>query len=169
MATRNEKGLLHRLLVIAMSTSMGCCIFMVAITVLDVFSRHALAKPIPGVIELNEVLLVCVVYLGLGLSQKDGAQIRAELFISHLAPSIRKIFDVFSAIVAFAFWAAVLVQSATKAWSSFVIGEYREGLLKFPVWPARWALAIGTFLICLQLLSDMKRSFVVRGDVKANK
>lgn len=147
--------ILDRLLMTAMILSMASCLFMVAITVLDVLARHLIGRPVPGVIEFNEVLMVCVVFLGLGLSQKDKAQIRAELFISRLSSKARRGFDVFALILGWCFWTLLSVQAVSRGWESFVMGEYREGLLKFPMWPARWALALGMILMSIQLIRDI--------------
>lgn len=147
--------ILDRLLMTAMILSMSSCLFMVAITVLDVFARHMIGRPVPGVTEFNEVLMVCVVFLGLGLSQKDKAQIRAELFISRMSPKWRKALDLFSLVMGWGFWTLLAVLAVSRGWGSFVMGEYREGLLKFPIWPARWALAIGMILMSIQLIRDI--------------
>jgi hypothetical protein len=48
----------------------------------------------------------------------------------------------------------LLTQAVPRAWGSYLTGEYREGLIKFPIWPARWALAIGILILCLQLARD---------------
>lgn len=155
-----EKRGLNRLLQIAMMIAMASCFFMVIITILDVLSRHLLKQPIPGVIELNEVLMVAVVFLGLGFAQKEGAHIRAELFISRLSQKWRKRFESFALVLGLVFWTLLLIQSTSKAWESFLTKEYREGLIKFPIWPARWALAIGIGLLCLQLIKDIYLSWV---------
>jgi len=148
----------------AMMISMGSCFFMIVITVLDVFSRHILGQAIAGVFELNEVLMVCIVFLGLGFAQKERSHIRAELFVSRLSPKWHHGFELFSFSLGFLFWTTLFIQSAAKAWDSFLIGEYKEGLIKFPLWPARWALAFGLFLLCLQLLKDIHTSlFSERG------
>jgi len=146
---------LDRFLLSGMVLSMGSCLLMVALTVMDVFGRYVLGKPLPGVIEFNEVLMVCVVFLGLGLSQKEKAQIRAELLISRLSSKWKKKFDLLALFISAIFWLVLLIPSLSKAWSSFVIGEYREGLIKFPIWPARWALVLGILLIWLQLIKDI--------------
>lgn len=150
---------LSRILLIAMIISMASCFFMVAFTIMDVFGRHFLKQPIPGVIEFNEVMMIFVVYLGLGLAQREKAHIRAELFVSRLSLKWRGRFEGFSLFLATAFWTILFTQTATKAWNSYLIGEYREGLIKFPIWPARWALAVGVLLMSLQLFRDIYASW----------
>ena len=149
---------LERLIHLGLFISMANCFLMVIITILDVLSRHLLHRPIPGVIELNEVLMVGIVFLGLGMAQKEKSHIRAELFVSRLSPKLRRLFDILALVFSTCFWVVLLSQALPRAWESYLTGEYREGLIKFPVWPARWALAIGLLIICLQLIRDFYRT-----------
>ena len=149
---------LERLIHFGMLISMANCFIMVIITILDVLSRHLLHRPVPGVIELNEVLMVGIVFLGLGMAQKEKAHIRAELFVSRLPPKLRRLFDLLALIFSACFWVMLLTQAVPRAWGSYLTGEYREGLIKFPIWPARWALAIGILILCLQLVRDFYRT-----------
>lgn len=157
-----KKWNLNYILQMAMVIAMASCFFMVIITILDVISRHLLKRPIAGVIELNEVLMVSVVFLGLGFAQKERAHIRAELFISRLSKRQRKHFEFFALMISLLFWTILLVQSLSKAWDSFLTKEYREGLVKFPIWPARWALAVGIGLLCLQLVREIYQFFIMK-------
>ena len=145
---------------ICLIVSMANCFLMVVVTIVDVLCRHLLKQPVPGVIELNEVLMIGIVFLGLGVAQKEDSHIRAELFVSRLGPERRRYFDLISLIFSVGFWTIILVQAVPKAWESFLTGEYREGLIKFPIWPARWMLAAGVLVICLQLVSDIYNSLV---------
>jgi TRAP-type transport system small permease protein len=150
------------LLYFGLFLSMANCFSMVIITMLDVFSRHLLNRAIPGVIELNEVLMVGIVFLGLGMAQKEKSHIRAELLVSRLSKGRRKLSDLLATICSLGFWGILLFQSAPRAWDAFLTGEYREGLIKFPLWPARGALALGLFILCLQLLVDLYRETTSR-------
>lgn len=150
---------INGLLNLGLFLSMVNCFFMVIITILDVVSRHLLHRAIPGVIELNEVLMVGIVFLGLAMAQKEKTHIRAELLVSRLSAKWQKGLDIFAIVLSLAFWGILLASSAPRAWQSFVIGEYREGLIKFPIWPARGALCFGLLIMCLQLLYDLGMSF----------
>jgi TRAP-type C4-dicarboxylate transport system permease small subunit len=152
-----KTNILERLIHYGMIFSMVNCFLMVIITIVDITSRHVLNMPVPGVIELSEVLMVGIVFMGLAMAQKERTHIRAEIFICRFSLAWKKRADFFADLFSTAFWTVLLVQTAPKAWHAFVNGEYREGLIKFPVWPARWAIVIGLFLICLQLASDLFR------------
>jgi TRAP-type C4-dicarboxylate transport system permease small subunit len=113
--------------------------------------------------------MVLVVFLGLGLAQQERAHIRAELFISKTSKPVRRYFDLFAHLLGFLFWTAIAVTSFYKAYDSSVTGEYKEGLIKFPVWPVRWALAFGVLLLCLQLLIDIWATFQSKEAIEGGK
>ena len=151
------KGLaiLNKITHYAMILSMANCFFMVIITILDIASRHLLRQPVPGVIELNEVLMVGIVFFGLGMAQREKSHIRAELFTSKMSDMWQNRMDLLALGLSMCFWVILLAQALPKAVDSFMTGEYREGLIKFPIWPARIALAAGILIMCLQLLADI--------------
>jgi TRAP-type C4-dicarboxylate transport system permease small subunit len=160
---------LSRILRLAMIVSMASCFFMIVITMADVFSRHVFGKAIAGVFELSEVLMVVLVFLGLGFAQEEKSHIRAELLLSHLSARARRGFDLFAQVLSFLFWGVLLTQCTLKAIESFTTGEYKEGLMKFPMWPARWAIAAGLLLICLQLLKEICSALMSKENSAAEK
>ena len=143
----------------AMIASMMACFSMVFVTVIDITSRQFFQYAIPGVFELSETLMVMVVFLGLGLAQQERAHLRAELFISKTPRHIRRYFDLFAHVSGLFFWGAMAIMSFYKAWGSFIVGEYKEGLIKFPVWPVRWFLAFGLLLLFVQLVLDIQDTY----------
>ena len=139
-----------------MLMSMLACFLMIFVTVSDIFSRYVFKYSIPGVFELSETLMTLVVFLGLALAQQERAHLRAELFISRISRRFRSWFELFAHVLGLIFWGAITVMSFHNAWDSFLIGEYKEGLMKFPIWPVRWFLAFGVLLMCLQLVVDIQ-------------
>lgn len=149
---------MRSLLQVCLIVSMANCFLMVFVTIVDVLSRHLLKQPVPGVIELNEVLMIGIVFLGLGVAQQEQTHIRAELFVSRLSPKRKRILDIVGLFFSLGFWMIVLTQAVPRAWDSFMIGEYREGLIKFPLWPARLMLAVGVLVMCMQVVIDIRDS-----------
>ncbi len=46
------------------------------------------------------------------------------------------------------------VETAQAALHSFLVGEYRFGLLQMPIWPARLMIPLGLGVLFLELLVD---------------
>ena len=69
--------------------------------------------------------------------------------------------DVIADIAALIFFGFLLSEAITEGLISWRIGEAADGLLRFPLYPARWILIAGTVLLILQLglhlIQDLSR------------
>lgn len=74
--------------------AMGVLIFMMLLTVTDVFLRATLNKPIIGTTEITEQMMVAAVFLGLGWCAIQERHIKVDLFVSRYSKSTQKIIDI---------------------------------------------------------------------------
>lgn len=113
------------------------------LTLADVSGRYLRNRSVTGTIEVTEVGLVCVVFLGMMGAHINGRHIRTPLLTNRLpsrpAHIIRII--VMSLSVIFLLWATY--ETALIALDSISRGEYRYGIVKVPIWPARAMIPIG--------------------------
>jgi tripartite ATP-independent transporter DctM subunit len=56
-------------------------------------------------------------------------------------------------------------ESGKSAWEAWVTGDHDMGLIEYPYWPAKTIMAIGIVLLCLRLITDIKKYFV---DIKSD-
>jgi TRAP-type mannitol/chloroaromatic compound transport system permease small subunit len=63
--------------------------------------------------------------------------------------------DVFAGLCGIAFFGLLLWQAWMEAEYSLQIGEATDGLIRFPLYPARIVLAAGTGLLVLRLALDV--------------
>jgi TRAP-type C4-dicarboxylate transport system permease small subunit len=134
----------------------SCTIGAIALTIMasvlgcGIVSRYVFGKPIPGVYDIVQLLLVWVVFLSLSYTEKEKRHIRVE---------IRRIyFDVASAILGGVFCALMSWQSAQMAWSSILNREYWPGLLRVPIYPSKIALFVGITILAIRFFLDAKAS-----------
>ena len=71
---------------------------MCAPTVIDVASRLAFHRSVPGAIELVEFSLVTMVFAGFGYVQDRRAHIRVTLLTEHLNPAVGRLMDMVACI-----------------------------------------------------------------------
>lgn len=134
----------------------GATIFiMMFSTTTDTTLRFTLNFPIPGVFELNEVLLVVCVYLGLAWTQIERGHIRVVLILGRLSPKWAVTLDILCWIGCFIFLALLGFQSGKEALSSYQIREFRWGSVQMPIWWAKALVPIGCWMTCIQLLIDI--------------
>lgn len=135
-------------------TAIVFMILMMVSTVADVTGRWAFNSPINGSVELVRVLMVFAVFFTLGYAQLKKQHIRAELLVSRLSPAPKMLLDGFGLLLALGF-AGLVSYGATKvAINSTLQFEYASGLINFPIWPARVALAVGCIGLALQYLAE---------------
>jgi TRAP-type C4-dicarboxylate transport system permease small subunit len=132
-------------------------------TTFDVISRSLTNKSLRGVVEISDVLLVAIVFLGMAYAQQTKAHVKMEV-LSFL-PKNR--FNHFMRIIGLAvlcFVAVLLIYTTGQAFiSSYTSGEFRTGLLSIPLWPSKFFIVFGFtlffFIVLFELIDTIKNSF----------
>mgnify|MGYP001096123184 CR=1 FL=1 len=142
---------------------------MILSTSLDTSLRFLFNAPLPGVFELNEVLLVVVVFLGIAWTQGERGHTRVVVVMKRLDIRFAVKIDIICWILCFLFLAALGVQTAKEALRSFSINEFRWGSVQMPIWWAKALVPLGCWLTCTQLLVDIWRDFqILKGRLPLN-
>lgn len=127
------------------------------IVCIDVAGRAVFNAPLHSGTELSELLLVALVFLGLGAAQQQRQNFAVDVVVRHFPERVRRGFDLFSYVVCFGLVLTLAWPSTKQAIASFERGESGFGIVAFPVWPARTILAIGLWLLAVQFASDIYR------------
>jgi len=137
------------LLVVAATLAFLLCFLVCA----DVIGRVGFNRPVKGTPEMVSFTIVIVCFLQASYAIRSGGMIRVEAVIEHLPPWAQRACEVFGALAGFAFFALVFwgsLDPLAHAWNS---NEFEgEGALRVPVWPARFIVALGTFLAAVNYL-----------------
>jgi len=140
----------------------GIALLLMAIVgALDVVGA-AVGRPLVGTHEITETLMVIAIFLALASAQQQNAHIRVELFTRQLGVSQQAAFTVFGLVCSAACFALIAYFGWSSTFRSIASGEFRQGQLGFPVWPARMALALGSTLMVAQCLSEIIAGLIKR-------
>jgi len=132
-------------------------VVMMLFTVLNVVMRGFFDSPIPGDVELTEVWMICVGFLGLAWCGIKGMHIKVDLVVSFLPKRIQSIFDSFGYLLG-------LGITILLAWRSFVDGiankemNFLSATLEFPIYPFYMIVGIGYSVLCCAILVLLVRS-----------
>ena len=121
----------------------------------DVVGTQFLGWPIPGVLEITESTMTLIVFGALAYAQIRRNHIRVELIYSHMSARVRAAMDAIADAAAIVFFGFLLWEAIGEGLKSWRIRETADGLLQFPLYPARWVLITGTVLLLLQLVLHM--------------
>lgn len=123
----------------------------------DVLGTQFFGQPLHGALELTESTMVLIVFGALAYAQIRDGHIRVELLYTRMSARVRVVMDVLAHLAALVFFGLLLWQAVLEAQFSWQIGEAADGLIRFPLYPARWILVAGTILMIAQLLLDVIR------------
>jgi len=143
---------------VGLAGAFATLLMMVSI-VIDVVGRYAFAHPIQGVVALNEILMVILLFLGLGASQGRGANVRVEILLTRLPSRIKGYLNIFAWFVGLVVFGSITYFGIIQAYSSTVTNEVKWGVVKFPIWPGRILLSFGVLILFIQLCVNIVEEF----------
>jgi TRAP-type transport system small permease protein len=126
------------------------------VTVVDVFGRYVLARPLPGSSEITEVMMALLIYAGLPVVSERNAHISVDLMRGTTSPAmarardlvVRLVCAIVLALVAWRLWAYAEQIRASKD-----VTEY----LRLPQAPFAFAMSAAAGLAALYELYRMFR------------
>ena len=121
--------------------------------VTDVVRRILTGRSIPGMVELVETFMALEVFLGLAHAEAEGVHVRMSLVTNLMTFRIRRLLKSFGMAVCVLGSAWFVWGSALRAIDSTAVREVKPGLLRFPVWPARWAIAFGFAVLVVEYVA----------------
>lgn len=149
--------LIHRLSQISANVATFALFLIMIMVTLDVAGRNFWNRSVPGIIESAEVILVIGAFLGLAYAQRTRSHVSTTFIIELMPRALARVVKTAGLAVLALYVAFAAAVSAGRAWSSFVAGEVRFGLIEIPQWPARAAIALGFSLLLLEVLRNLWR------------
>lgn len=144
------------LTVIASSVIAFICVSTLADTV-----GRGLRKPIYGLFELSELLLVAVVFFGLGAAQWTRSHIAVD-FVSRFLPRRAGLaLEVVTLVLAIVITTLLAYGSTVYALRSWAIREFAAGAAAFPLYWSKTIIPIGcaylSFVLAVQLAGTINQ------------
>lgn len=130
------------------------------VVVCDVVGRGLFNLPLHMSTEISELLMVILVFLGLAAAQGNRQNFAIDIATRHLPESLQHLVEMLGYLFSLLLIALLAWLSTKQAFSAFERGETGFGIVAFPVWPARFILALGLWLLALQFVCDVLRYFL---------
>lgn len=130
-----------------------CLVLMMLQTVADVTMRYVFNAPIYGTVEVaSYYYMVGVVFLPLAMIELRHQHINVTLVVQLLPKRWQSYIFALGCVVAATFYGLLAYQTFWDAVRATRIGESMMGAVHVMIWPSRWALPIGFFLIAVAVL-----------------
>ncbi len=133
-----------------------------ALTCVDVVSRTVTGKSVPGLLEMSEIVLVLLVYLGIAHAQQTKTHVAVNLVTSRLPWPFARAVIVGGLVVVELILVWAVYATSVFAVEAVQSSEARYGITAVPIWPARIVLPLGLFLLLLELAIDTVETLASR-------
>jgi TRAP-type mannitol/chloroaromatic compound transport system permease small subunit len=121
----------------------------------DALGGRLLNRPVPGAVEGATNMMAIIVFGSLAYVQRQRGHIRVELLYSNARPRIQAALDVLNDLIVIVFFSLLAWQAWDFAMSSYEIGEAASGIVRFPLYPAKFVIFGGSILLILQMTVDL--------------
>jgi TRAP-type C4-dicarboxylate transport system permease small subunit len=152
---RNWKKLVERT---SQISELGTMLMMMSI-VFDVTMRYLFNTPIQGMIELNELLMVLIIFFALSKCQSRRANIRINILFNRFSERTRIRLNILAWVIGFITFLSITIFGLEQAFLSTLQNEVKWGVVKFPIWPGRIILAVGALMLSIQCFMDIFDEF----------
>jgi TRAP-type C4-dicarboxylate transport system permease small subunit len=140
---------------VALATASLAVLVMALVGGIDVISATALDRPIPGVYEATELLMVAITVLAMSSLQARGRNIAVDVISARLPLATQRSISLLSNLLGLIFFGLIAWQGWLLAWESMRVQEYAQGAVQIPVFPSKIAFAIGMSLLVLEYMKDL--------------
>jgi TRAP-type C4-dicarboxylate transport system permease small subunit len=136
----------------------------------DVTGRYSFDSPIPGTMEIGEIVLAFVVFLGWAAVLANEQHIRVLIVVDRLPPRWRPWFEILALAVGLAMMAPIAWHGWSFAMDSYITKEIGF-TYSIPRYPGKMALFVGSALFAVQFLIMFFRHLFSRlaGEIPATK
>lgn len=128
---------------------------MMALIFVDVIGRYAFNRPLPGVYEFTEdILMVAIVFLAIAAAE----HVRVRVVIERLRGRARQIVELLDLLIPIGLIALMTWQTGVMAGFSWKTREATEAIIAYPIYPSRFIVALGLFLLLLILVASFVKT-----------
>ncbi len=129
-------------------------VLMMTLTFCDVVGRYFLNAPVSFTIELTQLFMGLIVFLGLALTTLRRGHVTVDVIVALLPPAARRVCDVIASLCTLGLFGLLTWLLIDRAATNLADGLYTQ-LLYLPVFPFALAMALGAGAACLIALWNL--------------
>jgi TRAP-type C4-dicarboxylate transport system permease small subunit len=123
----------------------------------NIVGRTLFAQPVLGAVELTELIVVLLVSMSIGFTEKEKGNVTIDLIIRRFPPRFRFFLDFCMRLVGAAAIALLTYGVWKKAFEDFTKGEVTE-VWSVPLWTAEVAIMLGCVGCCVYVVLNALKS-----------
>jgi C4-dicarboxylate transporter DctQ subunit len=129
--------------------------FLMFFATAEILGRYLFNSPIPGHVEIVELIMAGVVFFGIAYTERVGGHVRMELFVTRvLKGRAYHIAEVITASLSLFVYLFILVYTFKASLFSLQIGD-NTAYLYWPTWPSKFAIPLGSLFLCIRFAIEI--------------
>ncbi len=116
----------------------------------EIFMRYLFNHPLPGHLELTQLLIAPAVFLALSWVQARRGHVGMDLLYEKLPPRGRAAADCLTLTLALVTFAVITWFSSQSTWTAWEVGDVTP-TANITTWWSRAAVPVGSALLCVRL------------------
>lgn len=153
-----QKGV-HRVTYAVCAVGMFLAIPLMLITTFDVLGRAIFNKPLPGTLELSEYMLSILILLGAAYTQQVKGHVAVDFLTSKFSVNGRTICRIITDFLSLIIIAIMTIYGWIEGISETTVTDQ----LRVPMWPFKTLVAVGGFMLWMEILTDFITSVASLG------
>lgn len=145
------RAIIHKLSYYVCAVGMFMAIPLMLLTTADVISRGFFNKPIPGVMETSEYMLAVIILLGAAYTQQVKGHVWVDFLTARLSQRVQNVLRIITDLASLFIISLVVYMGYFEAMEERAVSD----MLRIPQWPFKMLVAVGCFLLWLELLIDL--------------
>lgn len=122
----------------------------------DAIGRYVFNAPIPGTLEVTEeYLMVFVVFLAMGYTQRLDGHVRADVFLTYMPTKSLPVIQQINRIATLLFAIIVIITGVQQFLSAVELKSVSRGVLAYPLAPAYLIMVFGMSVFALRLILEI--------------
>ncbi len=135
------------------------------VIIIEVFARYGLDRPIPGVHDAMTAFFGAYYMMAAAFTLYLKGHVNVDVLYVRFPPRVKAIVDlvtfpaffIFACVIVYAGWGFAMDATWVKEYGWGL--EFDHSHLKFPLYPIKWTIPIGGFLLLLQGVAKFVRDF----------
>ena len=127
---------------------------MMCLTMADVGGRYLFNRPILGVFEITEFMVLVLIFSFLGYTQARKSHVSVDLFMMLFPKKLKVLIEIFNHLACLVIMALIAWMGVDKALELMEVGEASPNLA-FPTYPFVFFLVLGCAIMCIEFIRDV--------------
>jgi TRAP-type C4-dicarboxylate transport system permease small subunit len=141
---------------VAQWAMVGC----VAFVVIDIIKRSVVGVPVPGVVEVVELIAAVILSMGIGYLTFVRGHVAVDILVMRLRPRVQVIIDLVARTIALGI-TILLTYGMVKLGIVYQASHWVTGRLWIPIYPFVYLVAAALALTCVVLIRDIVKAVIM--------